>query len=372
MRTSTLPREHAIEAMRAGGRFVANSPVLLEPDRARGRLHPPGRRHVGAAPDRRPRPLHLGSGGYGLLLGCVGVGALIAATYGPAVRAGCCHHERSTPGPRRSWPAARSCSRSPIRCRSTRSFSSLQAQHGSRRSGCSAPRTSPRCRRGQGPRDRFYQVAFQGSNAIGALGFGALAERDKRAHGLHAMAGLSVLALLTWPLPLPAADPRNVAPVDAWPLPDVQGNPDQVGPVLVIVEWPVRPEAEQEFFASARDLRRLRRRTGAVTWRLYRSTAHEPPRARRDVHPRHLGRARTPARAHLSRRRGGAGSPGPAARALERPPGQPPDGGPQALTPFGSPLRRSATPLLRRVKPITRPAAARTAAGAGSRVRHGR
>jgi hypothetical protein len=93
----------------------------------------------------------------------------------------------------------------------------------------------------------------------------------------YAMAALLVLALLTWPLPLPAPDPRNVAPVDAWPLPDVAGNPDQVGPVLVIVEWRVRPDAEQEFLASARDLRRLRRRTGAVTWRLYRSTAHEPP-----------------------------------------------------------------------------------------------
>ncbi len=91
------------------------------------------------------------------------------------------------------------------------------------------------------------------------------------------MAALLVLALLTWPLPLPAADPRNVAPVDAWPLPEVDGNPDQVGPVLVIVEWPVRPDAEQEFLASARELRRLRRRTGAVSWRRYHSTGQDPP-----------------------------------------------------------------------------------------------
>src|SRR5580704_5400608 len=77
-RTQDLPREHVTAAIRAGGRYVANSPLLLAVivrsvafvffAGATWALLPLVARHR----------LGLGSAGYGLLLGCVGLGAVFA------------------------------------------------------------------------------------------------------------------------------------------------------------------------------------------------------------------------------------------------------------------------------------------------------
>jgi MFS family permease len=85
-RAPALPREHVVNAVRAGGRYVAFSPTLIAlivrsvafilPAGAIWALLPLVARHT----------LHLGSTGYGILLGCVGVGAIASATFGPAVR----------------------------------------------------------------------------------------------------------------------------------------------------------------------------------------------------------------------------------------------------------------------------------------------
>ena len=55
---------------------------------------------------------------------------------------------------------------------------------------------------------------------------------------------------------------------EPWALPEVQDP--EAGPVMVTVTWPVQPERLDDFLALAEDLRRLRRRTGAGSWRLYR------------------------------------------------------------------------------------------------------
>jgi MFS family permease len=64
-RVLAVPREHVRSATRAGARFVRNSPALL--------------------PLVARNTLGLGSGGYGLLLGAVGVGAVIGATFAPTI-----------------------------------------------------------------------------------------------------------------------------------------------------------------------------------------------------------------------------------------------------------------------------------------------
>lgn len=277
-RPQTLPREHAIEAMRAGGRFVANSPVLLGLIvRCLGFIFPAGAIWA-LLPIVAHARLHLHSAGYGLLLGCVGVGALVAATYGPAIR-------------RRLAPRviyAASCGSVAVGALllaisyavaldavvlvvAGAAWITAIGQLGAAYQSSMPPWVKARG-------IAFYQVAFQGSTAIGALGFGAIASGAGLRPAFYVMAGLLVLGVvLTWRLPLPVADARTIAPVDAWPLPDVDANAQQVGPVLVTVEWPVRPEASDEFLRAARDLRRLRRRTGAISWRLYRNTADDPP-----------------------------------------------------------------------------------------------
>ena len=90
--TQVLPREHVGEAIRAGGRYVAASPalrvVLL-----RTALFIFFASSIWALlPLTASQSLHLGSGGYGLLLGCVGIGAVGGAAALPRLR------DRLTPG----------------------------------------------------------------------------------------------------------------------------------------------------------------------------------------------------------------------------------------------------------------------------------
>jgi MFS family permease len=85
-RRLTLPREHALDAVRAGGRYVAHSPELIALIvRAAAFILPAGAVWA-LLPIVARTKLHLGATGYGLLLGCVGVGALAAATFGPIAR----------------------------------------------------------------------------------------------------------------------------------------------------------------------------------------------------------------------------------------------------------------------------------------------
>ena len=82
-----LPREHVGEAIRAGGRYVAASPALrvILP---RAALFIVFASSIWALlPLTAQSTLHLGSGGYGLLLGCVGVGAVAGAALLPRLRA---------------------------------------------------------------------------------------------------------------------------------------------------------------------------------------------------------------------------------------------------------------------------------------------
>jgi transmembrane secretion effector len=76
-RVATLPREHLRSAARAGGRFVRNSPALRALMVRAGAFGFFATGLWGLLPLVARRTLGLGSGGYGLLLGCVGVGAIV-------------------------------------------------------------------------------------------------------------------------------------------------------------------------------------------------------------------------------------------------------------------------------------------------------
>jgi hypothetical protein len=122
----------------------------------------------------------------------------------------------------------------------------------------------------------YYLIAFQGSNAIGGLTFGAVAQATSVATSLIVIAvALGVGAVATWRLALPATPAADVQPGEPWPLPDLAGNRGDDGPVMVTVRWQVRAQAAEEFTALSRELRAIRHRTGASGWRLYRDSEHE-------------------------------------------------------------------------------------------------
>jgi quinol monooxygenase YgiN len=63
-----------------------------------------------------------------------------------------------------------------------------------------------------------------------------------------------------------------------WPAPIVakEVEPDE-GPVMVTVEYRIDPAKAKDFAMAMREMRRIRRRDGAISWGLFRDT-REPSR----------------------------------------------------------------------------------------------
>ena len=83
---SAVAREHVVEAIRAGGRYVAGSPALRVILLRAGLFMFFGNSLWALLPIVAHTRLHLGSGGYGLLLGGVGIGAVAGAAGLPRLR----------------------------------------------------------------------------------------------------------------------------------------------------------------------------------------------------------------------------------------------------------------------------------------------
>lgn len=82
-----LPRQHVGEAIRAGGRYIAASPVLRVILARAGLFIVFASAIWALLPLTAESALHLGAGGYGLLLGSVGIGAVAGAALLPRLRA---------------------------------------------------------------------------------------------------------------------------------------------------------------------------------------------------------------------------------------------------------------------------------------------
>ncbi len=117
----------------------------------------------------------------------------------------------------------------------------------------------------------LYLVAFFGAMALGSLAWGALSDATGPRIALGIAAALGLATLLLAPR-APLADTETLdltaSPVlgDADSLPGIA--PDD-GPVLVQIEYLVPAESRQAFLAAAAGLRHVRHRAGAAAWGLY-------------------------------------------------------------------------------------------------------
>jgi MFS family permease len=269
-RKVTLPREHVIAAVRAGGRYVGNSPALLAlMARAVAFIFPAGAIWA-LLPLLARHRLGLGSAGYGLLLACVGVGALAAATFGPAVR-------------RRFSPRtvyALACvivAASSILLATAHSIwlasLALIAAGGAWITGLGLLGAAyqgelPGWVKARGL--SYYLIAFQGANGVGSLVLGAIAQASSVTTALSVVSAiLAIAAVATWPLALPAAPPAAGLSETPLPLPDVASTVAE-GPVLITVQYTLAPGNDSAFLDLVHDLRSARRRTGATRWYLHR------------------------------------------------------------------------------------------------------
>jgi MFS family permease len=116
-----------------------------------------------------------------------------------------------------------------------------------------------------------FQLVMQGGLAAGSLTWGLVTgAADVETALTIAAAGLVAGVVLARRWPLGAAEARDLAPAGVWSDPhvDIEPRPDD-GPVLVTVEYEIDPADAERFVAAMEDVGRIRRRDGAFRWNLY-------------------------------------------------------------------------------------------------------
>jgi len=119
-----------------------------------------------------------------------------------------------------------------------------------------------------------YLLVFQGAMAVGSVIWGAVATRfGLRTTLFLAGVALLVAAAATWRLRLNGQE-LDTRPSLHWPEPTlVVERPPEHGPVLVTVEFLIDPEQGPAFAHAMQAVRRLRRRDGAIRWGLFEDAA---------------------------------------------------------------------------------------------------
>jgi hypothetical protein len=121
----------------------------------------------------------------------------------------------------------------------------------------------------------YYLIVFQGGTAIGSAIMGLLAGwlgvTDVLAGAAIALALTPLLSLATT---LRRFAPDELLPAGGEPAPHVLTAADaESGPIQVRIERHAAPGREHDLITAVAGLERLRRRTGAIAWTLWRDTA---------------------------------------------------------------------------------------------------
>ena len=272
-RSAAAP-EQVLGAMRAGARYIAASPSLRVILLRAGMFMFFANSIWALLPLVARTRLHLGSGGYGLLLGGVGIGAVAGAAVLPRLRT------RVTPQSLMSV--------------STLAFAgvtlALAYVHASAAAAAALviggftwilvlstlnslyQSTLPGWAKARGM--SYYLVVFQGAGALGSAAFGVFAQSSGLTHALLAAAvGLALVALAGLRLPFKPIPTQELLPGGDWPSPQLVDATVPEGAVMVSVEYRPRAGLEQDLLDALHAARYARRRTGAVSWRAWRDAA---------------------------------------------------------------------------------------------------
>jgi len=124
-----------------------------------------------------------------------------------------------------------------------------------------------------------YVIVFMGGMAFGSVLWGQIATAIGIPAALTAAAAGMVIAIgLTWRFRLIDGHAPDFSPAMEWPTPLIAETPEpDSGPVMVTIEYVVDPATRAEFVAAMRDVREMRRRNGAFFWALFHDAA-EPTR----------------------------------------------------------------------------------------------
>ena len=111
-------------------------------------------------------------------------------------------------------------------------------------------------------------MAMMGSMSLGALLWGKVAEESSIPAALLIAALCTGLALvLTRRWPISNIDQMDLRPSRHWRIPEVRGAvTHERSPVMVMIRYQVKPGCEREFIDTIEQLGRVRRRDGAFAW----------------------------------------------------------------------------------------------------------
>jgi len=274
---AVLPSERLVGAIRTGVRFVQNSPEMQTVLIRTFFFIFPISGLWALLPVIVSQDLRLGAPGYGLLLGCIGLGAVLGAAVLP-------QFQRMIPVVDRQVIV------------STVVLALVMIALGYLRNllvlcliatiggaawimlvssfNVAAQEASPAWVRARAL--GAYLIVYQGGTAFGSLLWGAVAALvgDPLAISLAALgAALGLAAGLRWPL----ADSEN-KDLRPWhvsvPRLLIEPRP-QEGPVMVQTEYCVDPQQAEDFLRAMREVRRMRERDGAFGWFLARDPTDE-------------------------------------------------------------------------------------------------
>lgn len=265
---STLPSEPFGVALRAGLRYATQATVLKSVLIKTASFFVFASALTALLPIVVNRELQASAGTYGLLLGCIGIGAISGAVLLPKLRA------RYDPD-RLVLVATLVYAACMLALALVRSIPVLYAV--SLANGFAwitvlsslqiAAQTSvPAWVRARAL--ALYIVVFSAGMATGSLGWGTLAQQTSTSIALMvAAAGTALASLFALRFRLGEAAEVNVAPSGHWPEPVLAEDiSDDRGPVLITIEYRVALPRRVEFLHSMRLLGRSRRRDGAVQW----------------------------------------------------------------------------------------------------------
>jgi MFS family permease len=270
---SSMPAETFSGAMRAGLRYAAHSPAF------RGVLNRTALFAIPAAALQALLPivvrdrLGLSSGGYGVLLGCFGVGAAGGAVIRPRLDERF-HHDQlvflSSIAAAASLVVA-GTSRMPWAIGLALLVGGLSWATALTSVSVSAFSALPEWVRARGM--GLYMLVLAGGNALGSAAWGAIAEVSLTGAFLIA-AAILMLTLLSgrrWLLGSVNDLDLRLIPTDD-PTVTIVPHPTD-GPVLVTIMYEVPVDDVHEFADAMRLVERHRRRTGAYRWGLFRDLA---------------------------------------------------------------------------------------------------
>ena len=267
---STLPAERFLSAIRVGVRFVMHADalqvVLIRGSAffvfasATWALFPLiVRRELGRGPEV-----------YGLLLTCIGIGAVAGAVLLPRIRAKVSRDALVASASVLYAIAALALAHvqniallaMAMLATGVAWISILSALQ------VSAQLTLPAWVRARGL--AAFVVVFMGGMALGSILWGQVATHIGIPAALTSAAiGMALAVVLTWRFKLGRHEVLDFTPTMDWPLPVLAETPEPDVPVLVTIRYRVRPDKRAEFVAAMQEVRKMRRRNGAYFWQLF-------------------------------------------------------------------------------------------------------